>query len=681
MSLSQCKKAKTKAEKAFKKKQDPEGRQLLDQAGALMKEKKFEEAIILFKKAEEVCKSSTVEAAKKVKAPAPKKDAVQKGKPEKQQEAKVEDESEKLLPPAQIYPKGSSKDSPNYSKNTQEMLEEFKAHAPKGLWRTRFPPEPNGYLHIGHGKAMNFNFGVARSQGGECYLRFDDTNPTAEKQEYIDSILSSVEWLGNKPSKVTYSSDYFNELFEFAQQLIRDGKAYVCNQTQPEVKASRDALKIFHQTRKEGMTEKDIPAACVSPCRSRCAEDNMQMFQRMSIGYYNEGEVCLRMKGDLMSDIPSQWDMAAYRIMFHEHPHTKAKWCVYPTYDYTHCIVDSLEYISHSLCTTEFALRQHASGSYYWLLDALRIYKPVTWEYARCNVAFNVLSKRKLNSLVTKGYVNGWDDPRLLTLDGLRRRGYTPAAVNQFCKDIGVTKSEGTIIPMAKLESCVRNELNESARRSFAVLDPLKVTLTNYDANKSESITVVNHPKKPEMGSREMSFSKHLYIDRSDFKEEDVKGFFGLAPGKTVRLLQAFNITCERVVCDKDGKATELFCSYDQDKTAKVPKGKIQWVDAATAVDGEFRLYSLLFTTENPAKMKKDDDPDYWLSFLNPDSLTVRTAKVERGVSEFINNPGSSFQFQRVGYFAVDRDSKEGALVMNRVVSLRESSDFKAMKK
>lgn len=673
MSLSQCKKAKTKAEKAFKKKQDVEGKKVIDEGVGLMKEKRFEEAVALFKKAEELCKNSNVQASKKVKVKQPPKDKQVK------KEVQAVDESRSLLAPAQIYPKGDEKDVPNYSKNTQDMLDDFKAHAPEGLWRTRFPPEPNGYLHIGHGKAMNFNFNVARSHGGECYLRFDDTNPTAEKQEYIDSILSSVEWLGNKPTKITYSSDYFDQLFEFALQLIKEGRAFVCNQTQPEVKASRDFLKIFHQTRKEG-TGKDIPAACVSPCRSRSVDDNMKMFKRMAIGYYDEGEVCLRMKGDLMSDIPSQWDMAAYRIMFHEHPHTKAKWCVYPTYDYTHCIVDSLEYISHSLCTSEFALRQHATGSYYWLLNALRIYKPVTWEYARCNIAYNVLSKRKLNALVTKGFVHGWDDPRLLTLDGLRRRGYTPAAVNQFCKDIGVTKSEGTIIPMAKLESCVRNELDASARRAFAVLDPLKVTLTNYDANKSEVVTAANHPKKPEMGTREMSFSKHLYIDQSDFKKEDVKGFFGLAPGKTVRLLQAYNITCERVECDNEGNVTEIFCSYNPDGKAKPSKGKIQWVDVATAVDAEFRLYSRLFTTAEPARMKKEGEPDYWLSFLNPDSLVTRGAKVEAMVGHFAKSAGSAFQLQRVGYFTVDKDSKEGACIMNRTVPLRESSDSKAMK-
>lgn len=364
------------------------------------------------------------------------------------------------------------------------------------LWR-------DGYV-----EAMHFDFGVAAKFGGRTYLRFDDTNPAAEKQEYIDSIKSSVAWLGHQPFKITYSSDYFDQLHEYAVELIKQGKAYVCHQSKPETAASRQILQGFqlHCARNNlPRYETPLPEGAESPYRNRSVEENLKLFDEMSKGVWDEGSCCLRMKGDLRSDITSMWDLAAYRVKFESHPHSKDKYCIYPTYDYTHCLVDSLENVTHSLCTLEFETRQAPNGPYYWLLDALGLYKPITWEFARCNITYNVMSKRKLNTLVTKGYVNGWDDPRLLTLEGLRRRGYTPTAVDRFCYELGVTRNDN-IQPLGKLETCIREELDDTADRRFAVLDPLPIRITNHPGAPLP-VSCPLHPKYLERGSRTVNLT------------------------------------------------------------------------------------------------------------------------------------------------------------------------------
>ena len=444
---SGAKTAKADAQKFSKRRPDPVGLAKLEEGDAALKAGDFTAAKALFDQAAEICKTSSVTGEKKAKEP-------KEVKP-------VADIAESAVEPMRLYlskPTENIQAKPmregvaekaNYAKNTPELL---AAHvkATGGKFITRFPPEPNGYLHIGHAKAMNFNFGqanIAREQGfgGETILRFDDTNPEAEKQEYVDSILSNVDWLGNKPCRVTYSSNYFQELYEFAVQLIKQGDAYVCHQSKEELRAGRDSLRAARALDLSHSATAPPPDA-VSPWRNSSVDENLAKFEKMRTGQFEEGQAFLRMKGDLMSDNPAMWDTAFYRIKYSIHPHSGDKWCIYPTYDYTHCICDSLENITHSLCTLEFETRQAADGPYYWLLYKLGIYRPVTWEYSRCNITHNVLSKRKLNSLVTKGIAHGWDDPRLLTLDGLRRRGYTPQAINSFCEQIGVTRA-GTLNP------------------------------------------------------------------------------------------------------------------------------------------------------------------------------------------------------------------------------------------
>ncbi|EKX45885.1 hypothetical protein GUITHDRAFT_163164 [Guillardia theta CCMP2712] len=578
----------------------------------------------------------------------------------------------------------------NYARNSQQVLDEH-LKTTGGKYLTRFPPEPNGYLHIGHAKAMNFNFGQAKIAkgmgiGGETIMRFDDTNPEAEKQEYIDSILANVKWLGNNPIKVTYSSDYFDELYQFALQLIRQGDAYVCHQTKDEIKASRDIIRQAHIDHL-----KEMPAGAYSPWRETGMEENLAKFEKMRTGQYEEGKAMLRMKGDLWSDNPAMWDTVFYRIKFSPHPKAGDRWCIYPTYDYTHCIVDSLENISHSLCTLEFETRQAADGPYYWLLHKLGIYKPVTWEYSRCNITHNVLSKRKLNALVTKKIVSGWDDPRLLTLDGLRRRGYSPSSINAFCEQIGVTRSGTITTQMHVLENCIRTELDLSARRVFAVVRPLKVEITNM--TQEEKLKVPNHPKDPSMGEREILFSRTIFIERDDFRLQDDPQYFGLAPNKDVGLLgTGVVLTCTEVVKDSKGNVEKLKATVRPRGDAK-PKGNIHWVSEGAAVKAELRLYSNLFTVENPnvtpAKsaaaaeepVKGDEDVEddeevaggagSWLDYINQDSLKVeKDALVEPSLLAFASQPGTSFQFQRVGFFAVDLDSSSSKLVFNRVVPL-----------
>eukprot|EP00854_Cymbomonas_tetramitiformis_P004421 gene4421-5430_t len=501
------------------------------------------------------------------------------------------------------------------------------------------------------------------------------------------------------------------ELYDLALELIKRGKAYACQQTKPETKASRDALQAWNfEISKKGLDKKDVelPAECQSPYRNRSVEENLRIFKEMKMGMWPEGSVCLRMKGDLKSGNSSMWDLAAYRIIFAAHPHSKDKWCIYPTYDYTHCLVDSLENVTHSLCTLEFSTRQAPDGPYYWLLDALDMYKPITWEFARCNITYNVMSKRKLNKLVTLGFVNGWDDPRILTLEGMRRRGYTATAINRFSEDLGVTKNDNTQ-HLSKLEGCLRNELEETTTRAFAVLDPLAVYITNYPKEGLPVISdVPNHPQYPDRGVRALNLTKMIYIERSDFREADSKDYFGLAPGKTVRLLFGYNMTCEHVSKGASGKVLSLRCSLDLDshKPApgmKMPKGVLHWA-SEESFPAEVRVYNPLFTVPEPGRPDKaavsastaaggnagagdnedeeeESEVDY-LTQLNPNSLELYPdARIEPLMKEFMDKPLSkSFQFQRLGYFTVDKDSTASKPVLNRIVALKESRDVKAIK-
>jgi len=693
---SGAKAAKSDAQKYYKRRNDPAGLAKIEAGEEAMKAGDFAKAKELFDAATEICKSSTVEKTAKPKAEKP--EAKAGGADSVQQKAAPDSlSSSKLLlskPAENIQSKKMRDGVPethNYAKNSEERLKEHLC-VTGGKYITRFPPEPNGYLHIGHAKAMNFNFGQARiaakqGLGGETIMRFDDTNPDAEKQEYIDSILANVRWLGNEPVKVTYSSDYFQQLYEFAIELIKKGDAYVCHQAKDQVKACRDLLRQIHIEHKT-----EVPKEAMSPWRDTGVDENLAKFEKMRTGQYDEGEAFLRMKGDLMSDNPAMWDTVFYRVKFTPHPHSGDKWCIYPTYDYTHCIVDSLENVTHSLCTLEFESRQAADGPYYWLLNALGIYKPVTWEYSRLNITHTVLSKRKLNALVTKKIVNGWDDPRMLTLDGLRRRGYTPSAINTFCEQIGVTRAGTITTQMHVLENCIRLELDVGAPRRFAVIKPLRVDFEGFKENLS--FTVPNHPKDSSMGERTLVLSKTIFIEQDDFREKDDPSYYGLAPGKEVGLLgTTVVIMCKDVKKDKAGGVTGLVVTMRDRGDAKV-KGNLHWVSEATAVKAEARLYSTLFTIENPnappaasgeapapePKAEGEEEEEEgdaagpsWLDYINPQSLIVeKGCLLEPIMKDEVSTPGASFQFQRVGFFCVDKDSTAKAPVFNRIVALRQ---------
>nr|P52780.2 RecName: Full=Glutamine--tRNA ligase; AltName: Full=Glutaminyl-tRNA synthetase; Short=GlnRS [Lupinus luteus]CAA62901.1 tRNA-glutamine synthetase [Lupinus luteus] len=534
--------------------------------------------------------------------------------------------------------------------NTKALLEKhLKATGGKVL--TRFPPEPNGYLHIGHAKAMFVDFGLAKDRNGGCYLRFDDTNPEAEKKEYIDHIEEIVQWMGWEPFKITYTSNYFQELYEFAVELIRRGHAYVDHQTADEIKEYR---------------EKKLN----SPWRDRPISESLKLFEDMRRGFIEEGKATLRMKQDMQSDNYNMYDLIAYRIKFTPHPHAGDKWCIYPSYDYAHCIVDSIENVTHSLCTLEFETRR---ASYYWLLHALGIYQPYVWEYSRLNVSNTVMSKRKLNRLVTEKWVDGWDDPRLMTLAGLRRRGMTPTAINAFVRGMGITRSDGTLISVERLEYHVREELNKTAPRAMVVLHPLKVVITNLEA---KSAIEVDAKKWPDAQADDASafykipFSNVVYIERSDFRMQDSKDYYGLAPGKSVILRYAFPIKCTEVILADDNETIlEIRAEYDPSKKTK-PKGVLHWVSQPSpGVDPlkvEVRLFERLFLSENPAEL------DNWLGDLNPHSkVEISNAY---GVSLLKDAKlGDRFQFERLGYFAVDQDSTPEKLVFNRTVTLKDS--------
>ena len=583
-----------------------------------------------------------------------------------------------------------------YFVNSEELLAKHLGET-GGNWMTRFPPEPNGYLHIGHAKAMLFSFTQAKVHGGNCYLRFDDTNPNAEKQEYVDSIVENVKWLGHKPFKITHSSDYFQELHDLAVQLIKRGKAYVCHQTPEEVKASREALKKYHGHKAKlgadaSIEDLAMPSACASPWRDAPISENLEKFSKMREGEFKEGDVTLRMKGDLFSTNPNMWDLMAYRISHAPHPQTGTKWCIYPTYDFTHCLVDSLENVTHSLCTLEFYTRQVENSAYHWLLEALSLYHPYTWEFSRCCISRTTLSKRRLNKLVTSGVVNGWDDPRILTLDGLRRRGYTSSSINAFCKGLGVARGAASVcVPMHRLQSCIRAELDACAPRVLAVLDPLKVTVANFpEGQDAIEVTCPNHPQKPEMGSRVVPFTRVVYMSKARFKDTPEKGFRGMTPGGTVRFLNAFLATCTDVERDAAGNVVGVTVEATFTKGVKPPKGTgiLPWVPSTAIAIDEVREYGDLFdrkmctvtsadgseTEVNVEAAAKERGKDF-MDLLAKDSLKVhKGALVEPSVAgERARTPGSAWQFITLGYFCVDKDTAGDRLVLNEIVSLKET--------
>ncbi len=539
------------------------------------------------------------------------------------------------------------------------MIDEDQASGKYGkIVHTRFPPEPNGYLHVGHAKSICLNFGVAAEYGGICNLRFDDTNPSKEEVEYVESIKSDVRWLGfDWDDRLYYASDYFEQLYNYAVQLIRAGKAYVCD-------LSADQIREYRGTLTEPGRE--------SPFRDRTVEENLDLFERMRGGEFDDGSRTLRAKIDMASGNLNMRDPVMYRILRASHHRTGDAWCIYPMYDYAHCVSDSLEGITHSLCTLEF---EDHRPLYDWFLNELKTEcHPQQIEFARLNLGHTVLSKRKLIQLVREGHVSGWDDPRMPTLSGLRRRGYTPESVRNFCDRIGVAKRDSTV-DMALLEYCIREDLNKRAPRVMAVLRPLKVVIINYPEDRDEELDAVNNPEDPGMGSRKVPFSRVLYIESEDYREDPPKQFHRLAPGREVRLRYAYYITCVEAVKDeKTGEVVELRCTYDPEtRGGDAPDGRkvkatLHWVSARHALEAEVRLYDHLLTTDPAGEMGDGD----FRSYLNPHSLEVLTSgRVEPGLAGAA--PGSRYLFERQGYFTVDTDSSAGKLVFNRTVSLRDT--------
>ncbi len=524
---------------------------------------------------------------------------------------------------------------------------------------TRFPPEPNGYLHIGHAKSISLNFGIPKEFGGECHLRFDDTNPSKEEQEYVDSIMEDVRWLGwDWGAHLYYASDYFGQLHDWAVHLIRTGLAYVCDLNADQVREHRGTL-----------THPGKP----SPFRDRTVEENLDLFARMKAGEFPDGSRTLRAKIDMAHPNLNMRDPVLYRILHAEHHRTGDAWCIYPMYDFAHGQSDAIEGITHSVCTLEF---EDHRPLYEWFIENLPVpHKPRQYEFARLNLTYTVLSKRKLLELVNKGYVSAWDDPRMPTLAGLRRRGYTPEAIRAFCDRIGVAKSNSTV-EVETLEGCLRADLNRTALRRMAVLHPLRVVVTNYPEGKAEELEVPNNPEDPAAGSRAVPFSRTLYIERDDFREDPPKKFFRLAPGREVRLRAAYFITCQEVVKDETtGEVLELRCTYDPETRGgsapdgRSPKATLHWVSALHAVDAEVRLYDRLFTKANPDDYPEGED---YKANLNPSSLVVvPAAKLEPALA-FVR-PGDRVQFERLGYFCADPDSTQAHPVFNRTVTLRDT--------
>jgi glutaminyl-tRNA synthetase len=522
---------------------------------------------------------------------------------------------------------------------------------------TRFPPEPNGHLHIGHAKSMCLNFGLAEDFAGRCFLRFDDTNPDKESPEYVESIKTDVRWLGfNWEDRLTHASDYFPQLYDWAVELIENGKAFICSLSAEEIRASRGTL-----------TE----PGSESPFRIRSVAESLELFEKMRAGDFPDGSHVLRAKIDMAAPNIHMRDPTIYRIRHSTHHNTGNRWCIYPMYGFTHPLSDAIEGVTHSLCTLEF---EDQRPFYDWVLDNVTISKrPRQIEFSRMSLDYSIMSKRLLTMLVDENRVSGWDDPRLPTLSGLRRRGYTPRAIRNFCTRIGVTKNEQQI-EASVLENCVREDLDKSAPRAFAVMDPLKIVIENYPQGQVEQLEAHNHPNDPNMGSRQISFCREIYIDRQDFMEEAPKKFFRLAPGREVRLRYAYFITCTSVIHDSEGQISELRCSYDpesrggQSPDGRKVKGTLHWVSVQHALDAEVRQYDRLFQDANPLADRSKD----FLELINPDSKSVITSsKVEPGL---INAAaGQSFQFERVGYFCVDPESTPSHLVFNRTVELRDS--------
>ncbi len=523
-----------------------------------------------------------------------------------------------------------------------------------GRVHTRFPPEPNGYLHIGHAKSICLNFGIAKDYNGLCNLRFDDTNPSKEDIEYVESIKEDVRWLGfDWEDREYYASDYFEQLYDYAVQLIKMGKAYVCDLTADEIREYRGTLT---EPGKE------------SPYRNRTIEENLDLFERMRKGEFPDGSKTLRAKIDMSSPNLNMRDPVMYRILKATHHRTGDKWCIYPMYDWAHGLCDSIERITHSICTLEF---EDHRPLYDWFLDQLGVYHPRQIEFARLNLSYTVMSKRRLLQLVEEGYVNGWDDPRMPTISGLRRRGYTPESIRYFADRVGVAKREN-MIDVALLEDSLRDDLNKRAPRAMAVLRPLKVVIINYPEDRVEEMDAINNPEDPSMGTRKIPFSREVFIERDDFREIPPKKYYRLYPGNEVRLRYAYIIKCVNVVKDPvTGEVTELHCTYDpetrsgESKSQKKVKATIHWVSAKHAIDAEVRLYDRLFMVEDPSG-------ENWKEYINPNSLEIlQDCKLESSLKHV--KPQDRYQFERLGYFCVDYDSKADHIVFNRTVTLRDT--------
>jgi glutaminyl-tRNA synthetase len=541
--------------------------------------------------------------------------------------------------------------------------EDLKTGKWGGRIATRFPPEPNGYLHIGHAKSICLNFGIALEYNGTCNLRYDDTNPSKEEEEYVKSIEGDVRWLGFTPANVIFSSDYFDTMYEYALELIRKGLAYVDDQTAEEIRKNRGTLTAPGKE---------------SPFRNRSAEENLELFDKMRKGEFPDGSKVLRAKIDMASPNLNLRDPVMYRILHESHHNTGTKWCIYPMYDWAHGFEDSIEKITHSLCTLEF---ENHRPLYHWFIDAVnkdrpeekKIWHPQQIEFARLNLTYTMLSKRKLLTLVEENRVKGWDDPRMPTISGFRRKGYTPEAIRAFCKHIGMNKFNSTV-EISMLENFLREDLNKRAPRRLGVLRPLKVVITNYPEGQSEELDAINNPEDESAGTRKLPFSRVLYIEREDFAEVPPPKYFRLFPGNEVRLRYAYFIKCTEVVKDASGNVTEVHCTYDPaTRGGNAPDGRkvkstIHWVSAADAIPAEVRLYDHLFKTPDPEDVPEGGD---WRSNLNPNSLEVVTAQLEPSLKSA--KPADRFQFERHGYFTVDPDSTDGKLVFNRTVSLKDT--------
>jgi len=548
---------------------------------------------------------------------------------------------------------------PQESLNFIEQIieDDLKSGKWDGRVQTRFPPEPNGYLHIGHAKSICLNFGLAKKYNGQCNLRFDDTNPSKEEQEYVDAIKADVRWLGfDWEDREFFASDYFDQLHDWAVQLIKESKAFVCDLTFDEMREHRGTLTEPGQE---------------SPHRNRTVEENLDLFARMRAGEFENGSRTLRAKIDMAHPNVNLRDPVMYRIMHASHHRTGDKWCIYPMYDYTHGESDSMERVTHSICTLEF---ENHRPLYDWFCDALGIYHPQQLEFARLNLTYTIMSKRRLLELVTENVVAGWDDPRMPTISGLRRRGYTPDAIREFCRRIGVTKFDG-VTDIALLDHCLRDDLNAHAPRVMAVLKPLRVVIENYPEGQTEEFEGANHPQDPAAGTRKIPFSRVIYVEQNDFMEDPPRKFFRLGLGREVRLRNAYLVTCTDFSKNDAGEVTEIRCTYDPEtRGGSAPdgrkvKGTIHWVSEAHAIDAEVRLYSHLFDKENPDDVEEGQD---WRSNLNPDSLEVLTGcKLEPSLSGA--QPATRYQFERLGYFCVDADSTDDKPVFNRTITLRDT--------